>query len=109
MWERGAGLTRACGTAACAAVVAAARLDLTGRRRHVQLPGGELAIDWSDNDHILMTGPFAHDFDGEIPARLVARLRMSGLEVLTFGCRLNLLRIGSRAPERASKPACATP
>jgi diaminopimelate epimerase len=71
VWERGAGLTRACGTAACAAAVAAARLKLTGRKVAVRLPGGELSIEWADNDHILMTGPFAHDFDGEVPARLM--------------------------------------
>jgi diaminopimelate epimerase len=71
VWERGAGLTRACGTAACAAAVAAARLKLTGRKVAVRLPGGELSIEWADNDHILMTGPFAHEFDGEVPARLM--------------------------------------
>jgi diaminopimelate epimerase len=74
VWERGAGLTRACGTAACAAVVAAARLKLTGRKVCVRLPGGELTIHWSDDDHILMTGPFAHDFEGEVPTRLMATL-----------------------------------
>jgi diaminopimelate epimerase len=72
VWERGAGLTRACGTAACAAVVAAARLKLTARKVRVRLPGGELTIDWSDNDHVLMTGPFTHDFDGEVPTHLMA-------------------------------------
>jgi diaminopimelate epimerase len=71
VWERGAGLTRACGTAACAAVVAAARLKLTGRKVRVRLPGGELVIEWADNDHVLMTGPFSHEFEGEIPGRLL--------------------------------------
>lgn len=63
-WERGAGLTRACGTAACAAAVAAARKELTGRIVTVTLPGGQLRIDWRGaDDHILMTGPFALDYE----------------------------------------------
>jgi diaminopimelate epimerase len=70
-WERGAGLTRACGTAACAAAVAAARSGLTGRHVTVTLPGGDLVIDWRENDdHILMTGPFALDYQGTIPPEL---------------------------------------
>lgn len=56
-WERGVGLTKACGSAACAATVAAARLDLTGRRVTVTVPGGPLEIDWRSNDHVYMTGP----------------------------------------------------
>ncbi len=56
-WERGAGLTKACGTAACAAVACAARKKLTSRRVNVALPGGPLLIEWTDYDHILMTGP----------------------------------------------------
>jgi diaminopimelate epimerase len=71
-WERGAGLTRACGTAACAAAVAAARSGLTGRHVTVTLPGGDLVIDWPDaDDHILMTGPFALDYQGTIPPELL--------------------------------------
>jgi diaminopimelate epimerase len=71
-WERGAGLTRACGTAACAAAVAAARLKLTGRNVRVSLPGGELLIEWRESDgHILMTGPYALDYEGTLPAGLV--------------------------------------
>jgi diaminopimelate epimerase len=71
-WERGAGLTRACGTAACAAAVAAARRGLTGRKVTVTLPGGDLVIDWRDaDDHILMTGPFALDYQGTIPPELL--------------------------------------
>jgi diaminopimelate epimerase len=56
-WERGAGLTKACGSAACAAVVAAARKRLTGRKVTVTLPGGPLDIEWSADDRVLMTGP----------------------------------------------------
>jgi diaminopimelate epimerase len=71
-WERGAGLTRACGTAACAAAVAAVRRGLTGRSVNVTLPGGDLLIDWREgDDHILMTGPFALDYQGTIPSELL--------------------------------------
>jgi diaminopimelate epimerase len=71
-WERGAGLTKACGTAACAAVVAAARRGLTDRSVLVSLPGGDLLIEWrEDDDHILMTGPFALDYEGDLPPELL--------------------------------------
>lgn len=70
-WERGAGLTRACGTAACAAVVAAVRRDLAARKVKVSLPGGDLAIEWRESDgHMLMTGPYALDYEGTLPAAL---------------------------------------
>ena len=72
VWERGAGLTRACGTGACAAAVCAARKKLTGRNVTVTLPGGDLQIEWrKSDDHIMMTGPVAYEFDGELPAELV--------------------------------------
>jgi diaminopimelate epimerase len=68
VWERGAGLTRACGTGACAALVAAARRDLTDRTATLMLDGGELLIEWrSEDDHVIMTGPAAVDFAGELP------------------------------------------
>ncbi len=71
VWERGAGLTRACGTAACAATAAAARKGLTGRNVVVTLPGGDLQISWrEEDDHIIMTGPFSYDFDGILPDHL---------------------------------------
>ncbi|MFO7478512.1 MAG: diaminopimelate epimerase [Methyloceanibacter sp.] len=70
-WERGAGLTLACGTAACAAVAAAVRRELTGREVTVSLPGGDLRIEWRESDgHILMTGPYALDFEGALPPEL---------------------------------------
>jgi diaminopimelate epimerase len=70
-WERGAGMTRACGTAACAAAVAAARRELTGRKVRVTLPGGDLLVEWRETDgHILMTGPYALDYEGKLPAEL---------------------------------------
>jgi diaminopimelate epimerase len=75
-WERGAGLTRACGTAACAAAVAAARRELVGRKVRVSLPGGDLNIEWRESDgHILMTGPYALDFEGTLPEELFAPAR----------------------------------
>jgi len=63
-WERGVGLTRACGTAACAALVAAARTRRTGRRATVTLPGGPLQMEWDARDHIWMTGPVELEFTG---------------------------------------------
>lgn len=58
VWERGAGLTKACGTGACAALVAASRKGLTGRRAVLELDGGELEVEWRDDDgHVWMTGP----------------------------------------------------
>jgi diaminopimelate epimerase len=58
VWERGAGLTKACGTGACAALVATARRGLTDRKATVVVDGGELVIDWDESsDHVLMTGP----------------------------------------------------
>lgn len=72
-WERGAGLTRACGTAACASAVAAVRRDLAGRKVTVSLPGGDLVIEWREADgHVLMTGPYELDFEGTLPASLLA-------------------------------------
>ena len=67
VWERGAGLTKACGTGACAALVAAARRELAGRHATLELDGGELHIDWRDDDHVIMTGPAAVDYAGELP------------------------------------------
>jgi diaminopimelate epimerase len=72
-WERGAGLTKACGSAACAAAVAAARLGRTGRKVTVTLPGGDLAIEWRDaDDHVLMTGPVQYEHEGRFDAALFA-------------------------------------
>ena len=70
-WERGAGLTKACGSAACAATVAAARLKRTGRNVTVTLPGGDLLIDWRESDnHVLMTGPVEYEFEGRFDPAL---------------------------------------
>ena len=63
-WERGAGLTRACGSAACASVVCAARNGLTQRRATTTLPGGRLEVEWRADDHIVMTGPVVVEREG---------------------------------------------
>jgi diaminopimelate epimerase len=64
VWERGVGLTRACGTGACAAAVAAYRRGLAGRRVEVVLDGGPLALEWREDGHVVMTGPVATSFRG---------------------------------------------
>ena len=70
-WERGAGLTKACGSAACATAVAAARLRRTDRTVRMTLPGGDLRIEWRDtDDHVLMTGPVAYEFEGRFDPAL---------------------------------------
>jgi diaminopimelate epimerase len=76
-WERGAGLTRACGTAACAAAVGAARRALSGRKAQVSLPGGDLLIEWREEDgHVLMTGPYALDYVATLPQALLRPARV---------------------------------
>jgi diaminopimelate epimerase len=72
VWERGTGITRACGTGACAAAVAAARRELTGRRVTVTLDGGPLRIEWREDGHVLMTGPVATAFVGELDPEALA-------------------------------------
>ncbi|MFZ5668346.1 MAG: diaminopimelate epimerase [Pseudomonadota bacterium] len=67
VWERGAGMTRACGTGACAALVAACRRGLAGRRAAVEMDGGELQIEWREADgHVIMTGPVTLEFAGRL-------------------------------------------
>ncbi|MDQ8698616.1 diaminopimelate epimerase [Hyphomicrobium sp. LHD-15] len=71
-WERGAGLTRACGTAACATAVSAMRKRLTDRKVTVTLPGGPLAIEWTASNRILMTGPVEMEHEGTLETELAA-------------------------------------
>lgn len=66
VWERGSGITLACGTGACAAVVAAVLNNLTKRTVTVHLPGGDLIIEWGEDNHVYMTGPAVEVFSGEI-------------------------------------------
>lgn len=69
VYERGSGETMACGTGACASVVATSRLGLTDRRATVHLKGGDLQIHWAENNHIYMTGEAATVFEGEYERR----------------------------------------
>jgi diaminopimelate epimerase len=72
-WERGAGLTKACGSAACATAVAAARLKRTNRIVQVSLPGGDLTIEWREcDDHVLMTGTATFEYEGRFDPALFA-------------------------------------
>jgi len=71
VWERGVGITRACGSAACAAVVASVRRGLTGRTVHIQMDGGTLFMEWRDDGHVLMTGPATEVYQGTISPALL--------------------------------------
>ena len=67
VWERGSGITMACGTGACATAVAAALTKHTGRKSSIVMDGGTLEIEYSEaDDHVYMTGPAAFSFEGEI-------------------------------------------
>jgi len=70
VWERGTGITSACGTGACATLVAAARRGLTARKAEVILDGGTLSIEWLPDDHVLMTGPVALVAEGRLDSSL---------------------------------------
>ncbi|GAU83650.1 diaminopimelate epimerase [Bosea sp. BIWAKO-01] len=71
VWERGAGITQACGSGACAALVAAVRRELSERKAVVSLPGGDLIIEWrASDDHVLMTGPVAFEWEGVLEPAL---------------------------------------
>lgn len=73
VWERGAGLTAACGTGACAAQVAAVRRGLTDRVATVEFESGPLVIEWRETDgHVIMTGPVALEFTGKLPETVAA-------------------------------------
>lgn len=78
VWERGAGLTLACGSGACAAAVAAHRAGLTGRKVTVSLPGGDLAIEWREDGHVLMSGGTATAFTGRFDPSLLSRPARNG-------------------------------
>jgi diaminopimelate epimerase len=72
VWERGVGATLACGSAACATLVAAARRGLTGRKAAIELPGGALTIEWSQDDHVRMTGPVEFEREIELTSAILA-------------------------------------
>jgi diaminopimelate epimerase len=71
VWERGAGITRACGSGGCAALVAASRRELAGRQAAVALDGGILDIAWREDGHVIMTGPVALSFEGSFDPTLL--------------------------------------
>jgi len=71
VWERGTGITMACGTGACATLVAAARRGLSPRKAEIILDGGSLSIEWLPDDHVLMTGPVATSFVGTLDPSLL--------------------------------------
>ena len=71
VWERGVGITRACGTGACATLVAAARRGITGRKAELILDGGPLEIEWTGDGHVRMTGPVATSFTGVLDESLL--------------------------------------
>lgn len=66
VWERGSGITQACGTGACATAVASAFTDRCGRKSSIVMDGGTLEIEWAGDNHIYMTGPATKVFDGKI-------------------------------------------
>ena len=66
VWERGSGITWACGTGACATAVAAAKTGRAGRQSDIVMDGGTLHIEWGDDNHVRMTGPAEFVFDGEM-------------------------------------------
>ncbi len=66
VWERGSGITMACGTGACATAVAAAHVGLTSRESDAVMDGGRLHVRWAEDDHVMLSGPAEFVFDGEI-------------------------------------------
>ncbi|MCE2761994.1 MAG: diaminopimelate epimerase [Acetobacteraceae bacterium] len=72
VWERGAGLTLACGSGACAAMVNAHRRGLTGRAARISMPGGDLFMEWRQDGHVMMTGPVATAFIGQVDPKALA-------------------------------------
>jgi len=72
VWERGTGITLACGSGACATLVAAHRRGLTGRTAELIMDGGSLAVEWREDNHVLLTGPVAVSFTGAMDGHLAA-------------------------------------
>jgi diaminopimelate epimerase len=73
VWERGAGLTQACGTAACATMAAGYRIKIIDSACRISLPGGDLLMSVREHDgHVMMTGPAAYDFEGVLPEGLLS-------------------------------------
>ncbi len=72
VWERGAGITQACGTGACATLVAAVRRNISERKATVSLDGGDLEIEWREDNHVIMSGPVAETFTGTLNPSLLS-------------------------------------
>jgi diaminopimelate epimerase len=73
VWERGAGLTKACGTAACAVMAAGFRIKIIDRAARITLPGGDLLMSINEETgHVIMTGPLEYDYEGVLPEGLLA-------------------------------------
>ncbi len=108
-WERGAGLTRACGSAACATAVAARAAEARRTARvEITLPGGKLCIEWRErDDHVLMTG---HGRPSNTKAVSIRRCspaspELMSVDVVTFGCRLNAFEAEVIAPRGGARRA----
>jgi diaminopimelate epimerase len=78
VWERGSGETMACGTGACAAMVASSLAGLVDRQAEVRFPGGLLWVDWRDDDRVFLTGPAVQVFDGELDSAWLAQAEREG-------------------------------
>ena len=110
-WERGAGLTKACGSAACATAVAAARLKRTNRIVEITLPGGKLSIEWRErDDHVLMTGTADFEYEGRFDPGAVRQRRLDD-ERRRRHLRLppQRLRIRGDRPRGGERRALPTP
>jgi diaminopimelate epimerase len=78
VWERGSGETMACGTGACAALVASSLAGLVGRKAEVRFPGGLLVVDWRTDDHVWLTGPAVHVFEGDLSTEWLEQAEREG-------------------------------
>lgn len=78
VWERGSGATMACGTGACASLVAATLQGLVPRRATVRFPGGDLDVEWAEDDRVYLTGPATMVFEGVLSERWMAGLASAG-------------------------------
>jgi diaminopimelate epimerase len=89
VWERGSGETMACGTGACASLVACSLAGLTGRTADLEFPGGLLRLRWGPDDHVLMTGPAVHVFDGEMTGSWAAATSADAGAAATAGAAIS--------------------
>lgn len=85
VWERGVGETQACGTGACAALVAAVRRELTESKATIELTGGELEVEWRQDGHVMMTGPAAISFQGEFRPEDIIKATTSNISPQEVG------------------------